>query len=160
MLVRSVLIVLLSLFAAKWLVQSGLVLLLPHGYDGAGPDHSSGYVERFLQLCDSAEDCMDGDSVNLHVAHPTTPAQYFHLLRRQVSLKHSHFGTQSCAFSTHWARLKIFCFYPCTDDSQLQKTTCCFFAKNFAQASSKYVCMFLTCLYELVTFLGCLFKHY
>lgn len=69
---------------AKWLVQSGLVLLLPHGYDGAGPDHSSGYVERFLQLCDSAEDCMDGDSVNLHVAHPTTPAQYFHLLRRQM----------------------------------------------------------------------------
>ena len=69
---------------AKWLLQSGLVMLLPHGYDGAGPDHSSGYVERFLQQCDSSETLMDGDNVNMHVAHPTTPAQYFHLLRRQV----------------------------------------------------------------------------
>ena len=69
---------------AKWLLQSGLVMLLPHGYDGAGPEHSSCRVERFLQLCDSSEGGVDGDSVNMHVAHPTTPAQYFHLLRRQV----------------------------------------------------------------------------
>lgn len=70
--------------AAKWLLQSGLVMLLPHGYDGAGPDHSSGQVERFLLQCDSSEAVVDGDHVNMHVAHPTTPAQYYHLLRRQV----------------------------------------------------------------------------
>ena len=69
---------------SKWLLQSGLVMLLPHGYDGAGPDHSSSHVERFLQLCDSREGGGDGDSVNMHVCHPTTPAQYYHLLRRQV----------------------------------------------------------------------------
>ena len=69
---------------AKWLLQSGLVMLLPHGYDGAGPDHSSCQVERFLQQCDSSETAGDGDNVNMHVVHPTTPAQYYHLLRRQV----------------------------------------------------------------------------
>ena len=71
---------------AKWLLQSGLVMLLPHGYDGAGPDHSSSHVERFLQQCDSSEMGVDGDDVNMCVAHPTTPAQYFHLLRRQVQV--------------------------------------------------------------------------
>lgn len=69
---------------SKWLLQSGLVMLLPHGYDGAGPDHSSCHVERFLQLCDSREGGPDGDCVNMHVSHPTTPAQYYHLLRRQM----------------------------------------------------------------------------
>jgi 2-oxoglutarate dehydrogenase E1 component len=60
---------------AKWGQHSGVVLLLPHGYEGQGPDHSSGRVERYLSLC--AED-------NITVALPTTPANYFHLLRRQV----------------------------------------------------------------------------
>ncbi|XP_061418706.1 LOW QUALITY PROTEIN: 2-oxoadipate dehydrogenase complex component E1 [Lethenteron reissneri] len=69
---------------AKWLLQSALVLLLPHGYDGAGPEHSSCRIERFLQMCDSSEEGVDGDMVNASVVNPTTPAQYFHLLRRQV----------------------------------------------------------------------------
>uniref|UniRef100_A0A3P9MC65 2-oxoadipate dehydrogenase complex component E1 n=1 Tax=Oryzias latipes TaxID=8090 RepID=A0A3P9MC65_ORYLA len=69
---------------AKWLLQCGMVILLPHGYDGAGPEHSSCRMERFLQLCDSKEEGVDSDCVNMAVVNPTTPAQYFHLLRRQM----------------------------------------------------------------------------
>lgn len=72
-------------FEAKWLYSSGLTILLPHGYDGAGPDHSSARIERILLQTDSKEDMVDGDNVNLQVCQPSTPAQYFHLLRRQVN---------------------------------------------------------------------------
>jgi len=69
---------------SKWGLQSGLVMLLPHGMDGAGPEHSSCRIERFLQMTDSKEARGDGDNVNWEVVHPTTAAQYFHLLRRQM----------------------------------------------------------------------------
>lgn len=69
---------------AKWIYQSGITVLLPHGYDGAGPEHSSSRIERFLQLTDSQEDRVDSDDVNMQVCQPSTPAQYFHLLRRQM----------------------------------------------------------------------------
>ncbi|CUA77588.1 dehydrogenase E1 and transketolase domain containing 1 [Rhizoctonia solani] len=69
---------------AKWLKQSGLVMLLPHGLDGAGPEHSSARVERFLQLTNDAYEFDPQLNINMHVVNPTTPAQYFHLLRRQM----------------------------------------------------------------------------
>lgn len=74
----------LSSGETKWMLNSGLILLLPHGYDGAGPEHSSCRLERFLQLTDSNENSPDSDDINIQVANPTTPAQYFHLLRRQI----------------------------------------------------------------------------
>lgn len=76
---------LLSL-TAKWLKQSGIVLQLPHGLDGAGPEHSSSRIERMLQLTNDrySETEMNPTNINIQVVFPTTPAQYFHLLRRQM----------------------------------------------------------------------------
>lgn len=61
----------------KWGLRTSLVLLLPHGYEGAGPDHSTGRLERFLSLA---------ADINMRVVNPTTSAQYFHMLRRQTAL--------------------------------------------------------------------------
>ena len=63
---------------AKWLRMSGLVMLLPHGYEGQGPEHSSARLERYLRLC--AED-------NIQVVNCSTPANYFHVLRRQLCVE-------------------------------------------------------------------------
>ncbi|KAG7088597.1 2-oxoglutarate dehydrogenase E1 component [Marasmius oreades] len=76
----------------KWLQRSGLVVSLPHGYDGQGPEHSSGRIERFLQLCDDHPHVFPSpekierqhQDCNMQVVYPTTPANYFHVLRRQI----------------------------------------------------------------------------
>lgn len=77
----------------KWVQRTGLVILLPHGYDGAGPEHSNARIDRFLALCDDDPRLMVSSSeltsrqaqdCNMQVVQPTTPSNYFHLLRRQI----------------------------------------------------------------------------
>ncbi|EJC97957.1 2-oxoglutarate dehydrogenase complex E1 component mitochondrial precursor [Fomitiporia mediterranea MF3/22] len=76
----------------KWLQRTGLVMSLPHGYDGQGPEHSSGRIERFLQLCDDHPDVFptaqkierQHQDCNMQIVYPSTPANYFHVLRRQI----------------------------------------------------------------------------
>lgn len=68
---------------SKWAFQSALTLLLPHGYDGAGPEHSSARIERFLQLSAGSLN-QPNRNPNIHIAQPTTASQYFHVLRRQM----------------------------------------------------------------------------
>ncbi len=77
----------------KWLQRSGLAMSLPHGYDGQGPEHSSGRMERYLQLCNEdprifpAPDKLDRQhqDCNMQIAYMTTPANLFHILRRQMN---------------------------------------------------------------------------
>lgn len=77
---------------SKWLQRSGLVLSLPHGYDGQGPEHSSGRMERWLQLCnEEPREIPVGDGlerqhqdINMQVVYMTTPSNMFHVLRRQI----------------------------------------------------------------------------
>jgi 2-oxoglutarate dehydrogenase E1 component len=77
---------------SKWLQRSGLVLSLPHGYDGQGPEHSSGRMERYLQLCNEeprvfpSQDKLDRQhqDCNMQIAYMTSPSNLFHLLRRQI----------------------------------------------------------------------------
>ncbi|CAG8807012.1 8931_t:CDS:2, partial [Dentiscutata erythropus] len=76
----------------KWHQRTGLVTLLPHGYDGQGPEHSSGRIERFLQLCDDhpfiypspEKMARQHQECNMQVVYCSTPANYFHVLRRQI----------------------------------------------------------------------------
>ena len=77
----------------KWLQRSGLVMSLPHGYDGQGPEHSSGRMERYLQLCNEdprifpSPDKLDRQhqDCNMQIAYMTTPSNLFHILRRQMN---------------------------------------------------------------------------
>lgn len=88
----------LSCSERKWRKQSGLVLFLPHGWEGQGPDHSSARLERFLQLSDEDQDTVPPwysnpiqqlQKTNVQIANCTTPANLFHLLRSQMHRKAS-----------------------------------------------------------------------
>ena len=105
---------------AKWGQDSGVVMLLPHGYEGQGPEHSSARLERFLQMC--AEN-------NMRVAYPSTPAQYFHILRRQalsterrpLVLMQPKSLLRLPAAASHLADLVSGSFQPVIDDAKAAK---------------------------------------
>ena len=88
----------------KWMQRSGLVMSLPHGYDGQGPEHSSGRMERYLQLCNEdprifpSEDKLDRQhqDCNMQIAYMTTPSNLFHILRRQMNRQ---FRKRKCALA-------------------------------------------------------------
>eukprot|EP01083_Nonionella_stella_P271136 918525_1 len=86
----------------KWLRQSGLVVLLPHGYEGGGPEHSSGRMERYLQMLNDDESIFESDytkqitECNWQIVNITSPSNYFHCLRRQV---HRDFRKPLIAFT-------------------------------------------------------------
>lgn len=115
----------------KWLRSSGLVLLLPHGYEGQGPEHSSARIERYLQLC--AED-------NMQVVNCTTPANYFHVLRRQLHrdfrkplvvftpkslLRHKMAVSKLSDFSFSGGFLPVLGDASCVDDDAVRKVIIC-----------------------------------
>ena len=124
---------------AKWNRQCGLVLLLPHGYDGQGPEHSSARMERFLQMTNEDPDQMPvieesqwfagghlGSQIqdsNFQVVNCTTPANYFHVLRRQVLL--------TCPCSD--------LMDTCLDSSRVQKAFGCPLSKESATSSSMQI---------------------
>ena len=86
---RTVIDQFISASESKWSMPSALVMLLPHGMEGAGPEHSSARLERFLQLCDDDEREMQSRdaqirTANWQIVNPTTPANFFHVLRRQI----------------------------------------------------------------------------
>ncbi|EJD35665.1 hypothetical protein AURDEDRAFT_140273 [Auricularia subglabra TFB-10046 SS5] len=83
---QIIIVTFVSCSGTKWLKQSGITILLPHGLDGAGPEHSSARIERWLQLTNDAYEhsAENAGRVNMQVVNPTTPANYFHLLRRQM----------------------------------------------------------------------------
>ena len=73
----------------KWIQRTGLTMMLPHGYDGAGPEHSNGRIERFLSMCDDNPYILPDTSraiqdCSIQIVVPTTPANYYHVLRRQI----------------------------------------------------------------------------
>lgn len=99
---------------SKWLQRSGLIVSLPHGYDGQGPEHSSGRMERWLQLCNEeprvfpAADKLDRQhqDCNMQIAYMTEPSNLFHILRRQI---HRQFRKRMFSFQTiYYSRILIF----------------------------------------------------
>ena len=98
----------------KWLQRSGLIMNLPHGYDGQGPEHSSGRIERFLQLCNEDPTTFPSpeklerqhQDCNMQIAYCTTPANTFHLLRRQMNRQ---FRKRKCRFPDRYQSIESLC---------------------------------------------------
>ncbi|GAB5365797.1 hypothetical protein AAMO2058_001089300 [Amorphochlora amoebiformis] len=142
----------LSAMENKWHVQSGLVLLLPHGYQGMGPEHSSCRIERFLLMCDEEESKVPPideaerkqiQNCNWQVVNCTTPANYFHVLRRQIHrdfrkplivaapkdlLRHKLAVSQKSDFGSNWRFQRVFSeMYPeeLEDNEKIRRVIFC-----------------------------------